>query len=251
MLAGPCEAPGRRGVVAITNRVLTVLAPEARTFLMQHALTRPVSAGEVLYPDNTRFTHAIFPNRGIISLIGERANGCYAEQASIGREGFLGVAVMLGSVTTLSRSVMRVSGDVTYVPMFAMREASERFACFRHIMNCYAQAFITQLMETVVSARLDQAQVQIADWLSLAHVRRGGASFGLTQDSLAEALGVRRVTVSATLSMLKREGIVTYSRGLMTIKDPAQLARYGSEGHLRTLEAFVWQDELEKMMNPS
>lgn len=62
---------------------------------------------------------------------------------------------------------------------------------------------------------------------------------------------MRRITVSATLFMLKREGIVTYSRGLMTIKYPAQLARYGNEGHLRTLEAFVSQDELEKMMNPS
>jgi len=89
---------------------------------MQHALTRPVSAGEVLYPENTPFTHAIFPNRGIISLMGERADGGYAEQASIGREGFLGVAVMLGRETTLSRPVVRVSGEVTYVPMFAMRE---------------------------------------------------------------------------------------------------------------------------------
>ena len=218
---------------------------------MQYALTRPVSAGEVLYPENTPFTHAIFPNRGIISLMGERANGCYAEQASIGREGFLGVAVMLGGETTLSRSVVRVSGEVTYVPMFAMREARERFACFRHIMDCYVQAFIAQLMETVLSARLDQTQAQIADWLSLAHVRMASASFGLTQESLAEALGVRRNTVTATLSMLKREGIVTYSRGFMTIKDPAQLTRFGSGGHLRILEAFAWQDELVKMMKTS
>lgn len=217
---------------------------------MQHALTRPVSAGEVLYPDSTLFTHAIFPNRGIISLMGERANGGYAEKASVGREGFLGVAVMLGGETTLSRSVVRVSGDVTYVPMAAMREASERFGCFRYIMTRYAQAFITQLMETVLSARLDQAQAQIADWLSLAHVRMDGASFGLTQDSLAEALGVRRITVGATLSMLKRAGVVTYSRGLMTIKDPGQLARYGSESHMRILEAYAWQDEPERQVSP-
>jgi len=218
---------------------------------MEYALTRPVSAGQMLYPDNAPLTHAIFPNRGIISLMGERADGGYAEQASIGREGFLGVAVMLGGKSTLSRSVVRVSGDVIYVPMFAMREAGERFACFRDVMNCYAQAFIAQLMETVLSARLDQTQAQVADWLSLAQVRMEGASFGLTQGSLAEALGVRRITVSATLSMLKREGIVSYSRGLLTIKDPARLARYGSESHLRILEAFVWQDELEKMMNSS
>lgn len=209
---------------------------------MQHALTRSVFAGEVLNFDDAPVTHAIFPNLGIVSLMGQRVNGGYAEKASIGREGFLGVEVVLGGETTLSRSIVRVSGEVTYVPVFAMREASKRFACLRHIITLYAQAFIAQLMETVLSARLDQAEAQIADWLSLAHIRMDGASFGLTQDSLAEALGVRRITVGATLSVMKREGVVAYSRGLMMIKNPVQLARYGSESHLRILEALGWQD---------
>lgn len=205
-----------------------------------------MSAGEILYPDRAPFTHAIFPNRGIISLMGERAEGTRAEKASVGREGFLGVAVILGGDCTLSRSVVRVSGDVTYVPMDVMREAGERFGCFRYILMRYAQAFIVQLMECALSARLDQAQAQIANWLCMAQVRMEGLPFGLTQDSLAEALGVRRITVGSTLSMLKREGVVTYSRGLMTIKDPARLAGFGSESHLRILEAFAWQDEPEQ-----
>lgn len=237
---------GNEGVPTIPNRVLTALAPEARAFVMQHALTRPISAGEVLYSERAAFTHAVFLNRGIISLMGERGDGRYAEKASIGREGFLGAAVMLAGEEALSSSVVRVSGEATYVPMTAMREAGERFGCFRYIIMCYAQSFISQLMETLLSARLDQAQAQIADWLSLAFVRMEGVPFGLTQDSLAEALGVRRITVGSTLSMLKREGIVTYSRGLMTIRDPQRLVRYGSESHQRILDAFAWQDEPEQ-----
>ena len=219
------------------------LAPDARSFLMQHALTRPIAAGEVLYGKRDAFTHAIFLNRGIISLMGERDGRGYAEKASIGREGMLGVAVILGGERALSCSIVRVAGEATYIPMSAMREAGERFGCFRYIMMRYAQSFIVQLLETVLSARLDQAQAQIADWLSMAHVRMEGASFGLTQDSLAEALGVRRITVGSTLSMLKREEIVTYSRGLVTVKDPLRLARYGSESQQRILDAFAWQDE--------
>lgn len=211
-------------------------------FLMQHALTRSVSAGEILNLDNAPVTHAIFLNHGIVSLMGERVNGGHAEMASVGREGFLGAAVVLGGETTLYRSVVRVSGEVTYIPLLTMREAGERFPCFRFVITHYTQAFIEQLMENILCARLDQAQAQIADWLSLAHIRMDGAPFRLTQDSLAEALGVCRVTVGATLSMMKREGVLAYSRGLMTIKEPAQLARYGSESHLRILETLGWQN---------
>jgi CRP-like cAMP-binding protein len=234
-------------VQAIPNRILLAMAPETRSFLLQHALTRPVAAGEVLYRESTPFSHAVFLNRGIISLMGERGDGSFGEKASIGREGLLGVAVMLGGENALSCSVVRVSGEATYIPMQAIREAADRFGCFRYIMMRYARSFIVQLLETVLSARLDQAQAQIADWLSMAHVRMEGEPFGLTQDSLAEALGVRRITVGSTLSMLKREGIVTYSRGLMAIRDPLRLAAYGSESHRRILDAFAWQNEPEQV----
>lgn len=217
---------------------------------MQQALTRPISAGQLLYAENSIVTHAIFPNRGIVSLMGERADGGCAEKLSIGREGFLGLDVFLGGEAMIGRSVMRVSGDVTYVPISAMHDASKRFESFGNVMTRYAEAIVLQLLETVLSARLDQAETQIADWLSLADLRMEGASFDLTQDSLAEVLGVNRITVGKTLALLKREGILTYSRGVISIRGPAQLRRYGSESHLRILKAFAWQDEAQHEVRP-
>ena len=223
------------------NLILRAFSQEARGFLDEHALNLPVAAGEVLYADKAPFTHAVFPRSGVISLMGRRENGTQAEKAAIGNEGFLGLAVILGTGYSLSSSVVRVAGEVTYIPMSAMHEAGQRFACFRLIMMRYAQSLVVQLMESVISARLDQAEAQVVNWLLFTNRRMHGASFVLTQDSLAEALGIRRVTVGAVWTKLKREGIISYSRGHMLIRDVQALEAHASESYGRTLDAFAWQ----------
>lgn len=225
----------------MTNRILQSLSPEARAFLDDYALTRPISPGERLYSDRAPFTHAVFPRSGVISLMGHRANGTRAEKAAIGNEGFLGLAVILGGGLALSDSVVRVGGEATYIPMTALHEAGERFACFRTIMMRYAQSLVVQLLESVISARLDQAEAQVVNWLLFANTRMHGSHFLLTQDSLADALGLRRVTVGSVWSKLKREGIITYSRGLLLVKNLPALEAYASESYRRTLEAYAWQ----------
>lgn len=227
----------------MTNRVLRSLAPEARDFLQNHALTRPVSTGEQLYPDKAPFTHAVFPASGVISLMGRRENGTQAEKATIGNEGFVGLAVLLGGGFALSDSVVRVAGEATYIPISAIEEGVERFSCLRTIMMQYAQSLVVQLMETVISSRLDQAEAQVVNWLLFANRRMSHRHFVLTQDSLAEALGLRRVTVGAVWSKLKREGIISYSRGLLMVRDLERLEGYSSESYRRTIEAFSWQDK--------
>lgn len=223
------------------NLVLRALSQEAADFLRDHALTRPVTTGEVLYVDNAPFTHAVFPRSGVISLMGKRENGTLAEKAAIGNEGFIGLAVLLGTGYSLSTSLARVAGEVTYIPMSAIREAEQCFGCFRRIMMWYAQALVVQLMESVVSSRLDHAEAQVVNWLLFANRRMHDTTFVLTQDSLAEALGLRRVTVGAVWSKLKREGIISYSRGYLQIKDVQALEAYASESYRRTLDAFSWQ----------
>lgn len=228
----------RRG---LENLVLRALSQEARGFLDQHALTRPTATGEILYTEKAPFTHAIFPRSGVISLIGNRKNGTLTEKVAVGNEGFLGLAVVIGPDISLNTSTMRIAGEVTYIPMSAMHEARERFACFRLIMMRYARSLVVQLMESVVSARLDQAEAQVVNWLLLANQRMHGGPFVLTQDALAEALGLRRVTVGAVWTKLKREGIINYSRGHVLIKDLPALEAYASESYFRTLDAFAWQ----------
>jgi CRP-like cAMP-binding protein len=244
---GLCRCVHCREVLVMTNRVLQSLTPEARRFLQDHALTRPVSTGEQLYPDEAPFTHAVFPSSGVISLMGRRENGTQAEKAAIGNEGFLGLAVILGGGFALSDSVVRVGGEATYVPISTMQEGVERFACFRTIMMRYAQSLVVQLMETVISSRLDQAEAQVVNWLLLASRRMNHRHFVLTQDSLAEALGLRRVTVGAVWSKLKREEIITYSRGLLMVRDLERLEAYASESYRRTVAAFSWQDSAQNL----
>ena len=114
-------------------------------------------------------------------------DGANAEKVSIGREGFLGLALILGGERALSRSVVRVSGSATLIPIPVLNEASERFACLRVATRRYAQTLVIQLMETVAGARIESSAVQVAHWLALAFDRMDGAVLELKQTSLQRA----------------------------------------------------------------
>lgn len=225
------------------NRLLRRLSPGAAEFLTQYAVTRPISPGEVIYEDGAFFTHAVFPEAGVISLMARRESGASSEKMSVGCEGFIGSAILVGKRQALSRSVTRIEGAATFVPMEILLEAARRYPCIDNTFRRYNQSIVVQLMETVTGARLDHADKQVIDWLLFARARLASDSFALTQDVLAEVLGLRRVTVGAVWGALRDAGLIAYTRGRLTITDPPGLAARASESHARILAAFAWQDE--------
>ncbi|RYG87093.1 MAG: Crp/Fnr family transcriptional regulator [Alphaproteobacteria bacterium] len=216
----PSEDP-----LPIRNRILTALRPAAQDFIAKRVITRPFSAGEVIYQHGAPFTHAVFPHEGALSLMAYMEDGRSVEKASIGLEGFLGFVLLMGGGDAISTSVARIPGHASWLSIAHLDEALAEFVCVRETMLRYAKALISQTMESVACNSLHSAEQRIARWLLHAHDRVEGDRFLLTQQALAESLGLRRATVSEACSEFQRYGLLDYTRGVLTVVD-----RVGLEG---------------------
>lgn len=203
----------------IRNRILLSLRPEARDYLQTRLVTRRLSLGQVLYEDNAPFTHAIFPHDGVVSMNADMRDGRGVEKASIGYEGFVGIALMMGGGEAISQSSVVVPGYASWLSIQDLDEAIARFPCVRHAMLRYAKCLIIQLLESVACNSLHSAEERICRWLLHAHDRVVGSSLKLTQAAVSQALGLRRATVNMVCSRLMEEGAISYSRGDLTVRE--------------------------------
>lgn len=215
------------------------MRPEAQDFVATRWQTRPIEMGEVLYRPGQTFTHAIFPHSGVISLLSDEQEGKSVEKASIGLEGFVGFTYLLGGVSALSLSAVQVPGYASWLAREDLDEAMERFVCVRTAMLSYSQALIVQLMESVCCNSLHSAQQRVSRWLLQAYDRMEGREFQLTQDSLAQALALRRATVSEVCSTLMRHGAIQYSRGIVSVTRPDLLHEHACHCYDRIAAASL------------
>ena len=223
------------------NRIFPLLRPEAQEFIGNHSVTRAMQAGEIIYDPAGAFAYAVFPHSGQISMIAVRDDGRIAEQIALGPEGMLGLSMILGGTSPLSLSVTRIPGVATWIPVEAMNEALTRFPCFYRAMILYGRALIVQLMENVACNSLGHAPERVAHRLLHAHDSVHGDTILITQESLAEALGLRRATVNGVCTDLGREGIITYARGKVIVNDRAGLEARASDAYGRIVAAYAWQ----------
>ncbi len=206
-----------RDLTEIRNRVVLQLRPAAREFFARRALTREIAPGEVLYEEGAPFTHAVFPHEGVISLMAEMEDGKTVEKTSIGHEGFIGFSLLMGGSDAISRTVVQVPGYASWLSVEHLDEALADFVCVRDAMLRYAKSLIFQTMESVACNGLHTAEQRVSRWLLHALDRVRGDRFAVTQQALAEVLGLRRQTVSEVCSQLHEAGIIDYSRGTLTV----------------------------------
>ena len=221
------------GTLPIRKRVLTALRPAAQDFISRRALTRPFSAGEVFYEIGAPFTHAVFPHEGSLSLMTYIEDGRSDKKASIGLEGFLGFVLIMGGGSAISTSVARVPGYASWLAIWDLDEALAEFVCVRETMLRYAKALISQTMGSVACNSLHSAEQRIARWLLHVHDRVQGDRFLLTQQAVAESLGLRRATVSDVCSQFQRDGLLDYSRGGLAVVERAALESTACECYRR------------------
>ncbi|MGN6490212.1 MAG: Crp/Fnr family transcriptional regulator [Devosia sp.] len=222
------------GEMEIRNRLLLSLRPAAQDFIASRIVTRPFGAGEIIYPDGAPFTHAVFPHEGVLSLMAYMGDGKSVEKASIGLEGFLGFALIMGGGgKAISTSVGQVPGYASWLSVADLDEALGEFICVRETMLRYGRLLIAQTMELVACNSLHSAEQRIARWLLHADDRVEGSSFPITQQALGEVLGLRRATVSEVCSKLQEAGALDYSRGILTITDRALLEARACECYQR------------------
>ena len=224
------------------NRILASLRPPAQEFMRQRALTKETHAGEVIYEEGAPFTHAVFPQSGIVSLIAADSDGQQVEKAAIGNEGFIGFELILGGaagLNAMSRSVVQVPGLTTWVSLRDIDEALQEFICLRETMLRYARSLITQALESVACNSLHSADQRVARWLLNADDSNVGASFTLTQQALADVLGLRRATVSTACAGLQALGAIEYSRGTIHVIDRRILEQHSCSCYSRIKQAAL------------
>ena len=187
--------------------------------------------GQVLYESNGTMSHVYFPTTAIVSLLYVMENGASAEIAVVGKEGIVGISLFMGGESTPSRAVVQSAGAG-----FRLSSASikEEFKCapVLHLMLRYTQALITQMAQTAVCNRHHSLDQQLCRWLLLSLDRLEGSDLVMTQELIANMLGVRREGVTEGALKLQKAGLIRYSRGRIAVLDRAGLER-------RTCECYA------------
>jgi CRP-like cAMP-binding protein len=207
------------------NRLIAALPSPARAEIEPFLEEVALQQGEVLVDAGEPVRHVYFPYGGIVSLTAVTASGDTAETGTVGNEGMIGISALVGADSALSRYLVRVSGQAARLASDRLQRLLERSPALRAVLNAYMRAFIVQLLQSVACNALHTVEQRCCRWLLMTHDRIGEVSFALTQEFLAEMLGVRRSSVSLVAATLQRKGLIRYHRGRMTIIDRRGLER--------------------------
>ncbi|HEX8071786.1 MAG TPA: Crp/Fnr family transcriptional regulator [Pyrinomonadaceae bacterium] len=185
----------------------------------------PVSfkLGEVIYESGGQMSHIYFPTTSIISLLYLMENGASAEIGVIGNEGVLGIALFMGGETVPNRAVVQSAGAASRLKAEALQIEFARSGTFQRALLRYTQALISQISQTAVCNRLHSVEQQLCRWLLLSHDRLESDELIMTQELIANMLGVRREGVTHAARRLQEHGLISYVRGHIKILDRAGL----------------------------
>ena len=206
-----------------TNRLLAAL-PE-KNYLALLPLLEPVvlPLGMAVYESNAKQGYVYFPTSSIVSLLYVLENGASAEIAVTGPEGLVGIALFMGGETTPSRAVVQSAGHGYRLKAAVLKAEFERGGPLQHLLLRFTQALITQMTQTAVCNRHHAVHQQLCRWLLLSLDRLAGNELVMTQELIANMLGVRREGVTEAAGKLQAEGLIQYRRGRITVLDRAQL----------------------------
>jgi CRP-like cAMP-binding protein len=188
-----------------------------------------LSLGQVLYESGTVLSHVYFPTTAIISLLYVMENGASAEIAVVGNEGLVGVSLFMGGESTPSRAVVQSAGKGFRLKAQIMKNEFNRAGPMLHLFLRYTQALITQMAQTAVCNRHHSLDQQLCRWLLLSLDRLQGDELVMTQELIANMLGVRREGVTEGALKLQKAGLIRYSRGHITVLDRAGLEQRSCE----------------------
>lgn len=195
------------------------------------SLLEPVDLplGEVLYESGTTLTHVYFPTTAIISLLYVMEDGASAEIAVVGNEGIVGISLFMGGESTSSRAVVQSAGKSFRLKAHLMKQEFNRAGPVLHLFLRYTQALITQMSQTAVCNRHHSLDQQLCRWLLLSLDRLEGNQLVMTQELIANMLGVRREGVTEGALKLQHAGLIQYARGHITVLDRAALEERSCE----------------------
>lgn len=201
------------------SELLSSLPPDVLARLLPHLDRTELPLGKVLYESGGTMSHVHFPSTAIVSLLYVLEDGASAEIAVVGREGLVGISLFMGGGTTPSRAVVQSAGAGYRLPAAVTQAEFNRSGPFMHLMLRYTQALITQMAQTAVCNRHHTLDQQLCRWLLLSLDRLRGKELIMTQELIANMLGVRREGVTEAALKLQRLGLIRYARGHIHVLD--------------------------------
>jgi CRP-like cAMP-binding protein len=211
------------------NALLAALPDAERARWLLHLEPVELPLGAVLYEADIRLTHVYFPTTAIVSLIYVMDNGATTEIAIVGNEGVVGVSLFMGGESTTSRAVVQSAGMGYRLKASQTMEEFNRTGPAMNLLLRYTQALITQMAQTAVCNRHHSLDQQLCRWLLLSLDRLPSNELVVTQELIANLLGVRREGVTEAAGRLHAAGLITYRRGRITVLDRVQLERRACE----------------------
>jgi CRP-like cAMP-binding protein len=211
------------------NHLLATLSGEVLERLLPHLELVDMPLGIVLYESGDTQRHVYFPTNSIVSLLYVMESGASAEISVVGNDGVIGVALIMGGESTTSRAVVQSAGSAYRVLGKRFKEEFNRHGEMQHLMLRYSQSLITQVAQTAACNRHHSIDQQLCRWLLLSLDRLSGCQLAMTQELIANMLGVRREGVTEAAGKLHRLGVINYSRGLITVLDREKLESLSCE----------------------
>jgi CRP-like cAMP-binding protein len=210
-----------RLLLALPARNLKRLLPELEQIRCQRA--------QVLMDADSALDHVFFPDSGVVSVVAVYADGSVIEMATIGREGCSGVQAILGAKRSSVQLLVQIPGSAAKMSRVTFMQAMQSMPSFRSVMNAYVQAFLEQVMVSVACNGAHSLKQRLARWLLMMRDRSDGDTLLITQDLLAEMLGVQRPSISNAAQELERAGLIERGRRQVTILNRQGLTKASCE----------------------
>jgi CRP-like cAMP-binding protein len=224
------------------NHLLDALPANDFERIAPHLELVSMKLGDVLYEPGDRLRHVYFPTTSIVSLLYVMEDGASAEIAIVGNEGILGISLFMGGETTPSRAVVQSAGYAFRLKAQLLKNEFGRFGPTLNLLLRYTQALITQMAQTAVCNRHHSVDQQLCRWLLLSLDRLASNELSMTQELIANMLGVRREGVTEAAGKLQDAGLIRYRRGVISVLD-----RPGLEA--RSCECYqVVKTELDRLL---
>jgi CRP-like cAMP-binding protein len=211
------------------NRLLAALPDAALQRWLPQLAPVDLRLGQVMYEAGARLEHVYFPTTALVSLLHVLRDGAMAEIAVVGRDGMIGISMFMGGGSTSSRGVVQSAGRALRLPTAFLVEEFERGGPTMHLLLRYTQALISQMTQTAVCNRHHSIEQQLCRWLLLSLDRLDGPDLVMTQELIANMLGVRREGVTAAAARLQRAGLIRYARGHIRVLDRPGVERSSCE----------------------
>lgn len=227
------DSEGLREGGLARNGLLASLPVRDQDLLAPHARSLAATRGQILFHPGQDVEAVFFPCEAVVSLVVATPDGRTAEAGLIGPEGALGGLVAAAPHPAFARGVVQMPGEIIVVGLRAFEEAKAASSALRDVLSRFADCFIAQLLQTVACNTRHPLEQRLARWLLTLRGIAGRDVLPLTQEYLAEMLGVQRTTVTACAARLQERGLIRYSRGRIAVADADGLAAASCRCHLR------------------